>query len=105
MIDFIAVTAFSEILRNRQEALGTARKLKLTMRGHKFSWLERLPVKQEVAGSSPVAPAKFSSFYSTCKMGVFRQTVLLMGWSAAVTINGGGVPMQLRRCGSLHDFV
>ena len=26
-----------------------------------FSWLERLPVTQEVAGSSPVAPAKFPS--------------------------------------------
>ena len=25
--------------------------------GAKFSWLERLPVTQEVAGSSPVAPA------------------------------------------------
>ena len=24
-----------------------------------FSWLERLPVAQEAAGSSPVAPAKF----------------------------------------------
>jgi len=25
----------------------------------KFNWLERLPVPQEAAGSSPVAPAKF----------------------------------------------
>jgi hypothetical protein len=27
-----------------------------------FSWLERLPVTQEVAGSSPVAPATFHSW-------------------------------------------
>lgn len=27
--------------------------------GARFSWLERLPAAQEVAGSSPVAPAKF----------------------------------------------
>jgi hypothetical protein len=28
--------------------------------GSSFSWLERLPVTQEVAGSSPVAPANFT---------------------------------------------
>ena len=28
--------------------------------GAQFSWLERLPVSQEAAGSSPVAPAKIS---------------------------------------------
>jgi hypothetical protein len=30
--------------------------------GAQFSWLERLPVTQEVEGSSPVAPAKFHNY-------------------------------------------
>ena len=35
------------------------------MAGGEFSWLERLPVTQEVAGSSPVAPA--NSFVDALK--------------------------------------
>jgi hypothetical protein len=31
--------------------------------GAQFSWLERLPVTQEVVGASPVAPAKFRKSY------------------------------------------
>jgi hypothetical protein len=31
--------------------------------GAQFSWLERLPVTQEVEGSSPVAPAKFRNYF------------------------------------------
>ena len=31
----------------------------LSHAGVEFSWLERLPVTQEAAGSSPVAPANF----------------------------------------------
>jgi hypothetical protein len=31
--------------------------------GAQFSWLERLPVMQALAGASPVAPAKFGKSY------------------------------------------
>lgn len=31
--------------------------------GAQFSWLERLPVTQEVEGSSPVAAAKFRNYF------------------------------------------
>ena len=34
-----------------------------------FSWLERLPVTQEAAGSSPVAPAKTSGVTVRRSMG------------------------------------
>ena len=36
-----------------------------------FSWLERLPVTQEVAGSSPVTPAKFLVFLPLLRIARF----------------------------------
>ena len=41
------------------------------IRGCSSVWLERLPVTQEVAGSSPVAPARFRYFLIFYKVSIF----------------------------------
>ena len=41
------------------EGTGGYQTIIIYMRGAQFSWLERLPVTQEAAGSSPVAPANY----------------------------------------------
>jgi hypothetical protein len=49
--------AFSGVVEHNRGGTGRLRKLDA---GTCFSWLERLPVMQEAAGSSPVAPAIFN---------------------------------------------
>ena len=41
--------------------------LKETARGRSSVWLERLPVTQKVAGSSPVGPARWRFFIRETK--------------------------------------
>ena len=50
--------AVSDTAGNRRERKGTVRQNEARYAGAQFSWLERLPVTQEAAGSSPVASAK-----------------------------------------------